>query len=201
MNEKRIMEMLDHPFTLRLEATFQDKDCLYMLLEIVTGGELFDLLADRAPEGVLGTEDAAFYAACVVSAFNHFWEKDVIYRDLKPENLMLDKYGYIKVVDYGFAKVLNGKMVRCVLALHCSGLFLFRTRRFLIFATPLTTHAHAHPAHTRSPYHPVDAHLLRHARILCAGTCSGQGIRETSGYLGHWYSALRDAGWLHTVQC
>ena len=60
MNEKRIMEMLDHPFTLRLEATFQDKDCLYMLLEIVTGGELFDLLADRAPEGVLGTEDAAF---------------------------------------------------------------------------------------------------------------------------------------------
>ena len=125
MNEKRIMEMLDHPFTLRLEATFQDKDCLYMLLEIVTGGELFDLLADRAPEGVLGTEDAAFYAACVVSAFNHFWEKDVIYRDLKPENLMLDKYGYIKVVDYGFAKVLNGKMVRCGLALHCSGLFLF----------------------------------------------------------------------------
>ena len=111
MNEKRIMEKLDHPFALRLEATFQDKDCLYMLLEIVTGGELFDLLADRAPNGVLPAGDAAFYTACVVSAFNHFWEKDVIYRDLKPENLMLDKFGYIKVVDYGFAKVLNGKMV------------------------------------------------------------------------------------------
>ena len=93
MNEKRIMEKLDHPFALRLEATFQDKDCLYMLLEIVTGGELFDLLADRAPNGVLPAGDAAFYTACVVSAFNHFWEKDVIYRDLKPENLMLDKFG------------------------------------------------------------------------------------------------------------
>jgi cGMP-dependent protein kinase 1 len=110
MNEKKIMEILDHPFILRLEATFQTRNCLNMLLEIVTGGELFDLLADRAPNGVLGYGDAAFYTACVVAAFNHFWEKDIIYRDLKPENLMLDKHGYIKVVDYGFAKVLNGKM-------------------------------------------------------------------------------------------
>ena len=140
MNEKRIMEVLDHPFILRLEACFQTKDCLNMMLEIVTGGELFDLLADRAPNGVLDYPDAAFYTACVVAAFNHFWEKvsldisihkiesifefsadliyyyffsfskDIIYRDLKPENLMLDAKGYIKVVDYGFAKQLNGKM-------------------------------------------------------------------------------------------
>ena len=48
-----------------------------MMLEIVTGGELFDLLADRAPNGVLDYPDAAFYTACVVAAFNHFWEKDV----------------------------------------------------------------------------------------------------------------------------
>ena len=110
MNEKLIMEALDHPFILRLEACFQTKDCLNMMLEIVTGGELFDLLADRAPNGVLDYPDAAFYTACVVAAFNHFWEKDIIYRDLKPENLMLDSKGYIKVVDYGFAKKLHGKM-------------------------------------------------------------------------------------------
>ena len=54
------------------------------MLEIVKGGELFDLLADRAPNGVLNYQDAAFYTACVVAAFNHFWEKDIIYRDLKP---------------------------------------------------------------------------------------------------------------------
>jgi cGMP-dependent protein kinase len=110
MNEKKIMEILDHPFILRLEACFQTRNCLNMMLEIVTGGELFDLLADRAPGGILNIPDAAFYTACVVAAFNHFWEKDIIYRDLKPENLMLDSKGYIKVVDYGFAKQLKGKM-------------------------------------------------------------------------------------------
>ena len=84
MNEKKIMELLDHPFILRLEACFQTPNCLNMMLEIVKGGELFDLLADRAPNGVLNYQDAAFYTACVVAAFNHFWEKDIIYRDLKP---------------------------------------------------------------------------------------------------------------------
>lgn len=109
MNEKRIMQALNHPFILRLEATYQSRDCLDMLLEIVRGGELFDLLS-RAPNGVVSAREAWFYMACVISAFNHMWQKDIIYRDLKPENLMLDKHGYLKVVDFGFAKTLNGKL-------------------------------------------------------------------------------------------
>ena len=78
-----------------------------MLLEIVQGGELFDLLA-RQETGTISVQDAWFYTACVVAAFEHMQSKNVIYRDLKPENLMLDKDGYIKVVDFGFAKTLPG---------------------------------------------------------------------------------------------
>ena len=79
-----------------------------MLLEIVQGGELFDLLA-RQETGTVPLGDAWFYSACVISAFEHMQSKNVVYRDLKPENLMLDRDGYIKVVDFRFAKVLNGR--------------------------------------------------------------------------------------------
>ena len=89
MNEKRIMEKLDHPFALRLEATFQDKDCLYMLLEIVPGGELFAYLQKRG--GSVPTHQARFIASCVVAAFDYIHSKGICYRDLKPENLLMNK--------------------------------------------------------------------------------------------------------------
>ena len=90
-----------HPFIVRLFGTFADKDHLYMCLEFVRGGEFFTHLRTR---GHMKNHEAQFYAACVASVFAHLHERDIVYRDLKPENLLLDHDGYIKVTDFGFAK-------------------------------------------------------------------------------------------------
>ena len=64
------------------------------------GGELFKYL-DNQPEGCFKEEWCVFYAGCVVLALNHMHSQHIVYRDLKPENLLIDREGYIKVVDYG----------------------------------------------------------------------------------------------------
>ena len=101
MNEKRILQMCYHPFIMRLIGAFQDDRELYMLLELSLGGELFSLLRKV---GSLHETSARFYAACVCSAFVYLHDKKIVYRDLKPENLIFNAQGYIVVVDFGFAK-------------------------------------------------------------------------------------------------
>jgi CRP-like cAMP-binding protein len=104
--EREILMMLDHPFILKLVCAFQDDYDVYFLLELLIGGELFSHLR-RA--GRFDEPSAKFYAAGVVLAFEHMHAKKVAYRDLKPENLVLDNRGYVKLVDLGLAKVVPGK--------------------------------------------------------------------------------------------
>jgi cGMP-dependent protein kinase len=105
LNEKAALKQADHPFVLRLMGTMKDAAYLYLLLELVVGQELFYYLRlkKRLPH-----TSARFYAACVVLALEHLHGKNILYRDLKPENLMVDETGYIKCVDFGFAKVVLG---------------------------------------------------------------------------------------------
>ncbi|KAA1137322.1 serine/threonine protein kinase, AGC [Puccinia graminis f. sp. tritici] len=88
-------------FFVSLLCTFQDHKNLYMLQEFVEGGELFSHLR-RA--GRFSADVARFYGANVVLAFQGLHELDIIYRDLKPENLLLSLNGYLKLTDFGFAK-------------------------------------------------------------------------------------------------
>ncbi|KAJ3180781.1 camp-dependent protein kinase catalytic subunit [Gaertneriomyces sp. JEL0708] len=101
VNEKNILEAIEFPFLVNLLGTFQDCANLYFVLEYVQGGELFSYLrrCGRFPNHV-----ARFYAAEVVMAFEHLHQRDIIYRDLKPENLLIDAKGHIKITDFGFAK-------------------------------------------------------------------------------------------------
>mmetsp|Transcript_22723 Transcript_22723/g.77300 ORF Transcript_22723/g.77300 Transcript_22723/m.77300 type:complete len:1214 (-) Transcript_22723:91-3732(-) len=107
-DERLLMDSLTHPFCTRLITTFKDSLCVYMLLELTNGGELFKYL-DMQPEGRFKEPDARFYAACVLLVLEHMHEQNIVYRDLKPENLLLDAEGYIKVVDYGFAKKVESR--------------------------------------------------------------------------------------------
>ncbi|GBG32249.1 Protein kinase, putative [Hondaea fermentalgiana] len=102
LNEKLILSGLRHPFIITLHQTFQDRDCLYMLLELVQGGELFSFLQNYGAN--LQPLHHKFYMACVVAAFAYLHPRDILYRDLKPENILIDTDGYLKLVDFGFAK-------------------------------------------------------------------------------------------------
>ncbi|XP_049867696.1 cGMP-dependent protein kinase, isozyme 1-like [Pectinophora gossypiella] len=100
-NEKHIMMACNSPFICRLYRTFKDNKYIYFLMEPVLGGDVWTILQKQR---CFAEHVAKFMAACVVEAFQYLHSKDIVYRDLKPENLMLDKNGYIKLVDFGFAK-------------------------------------------------------------------------------------------------
>lgn len=100
-DERRMLQKVKHPFLITLWGTFQDARNLYMVMDFVEGGELFSLLrkSQRFPNPV-----AKFYAAEVTLALDYLHSMNIIYRDLKPENLLLDRHGHLKITDFGFAK-------------------------------------------------------------------------------------------------
>ncbi|KAJ1439703.1 kinase-like domain-containing protein [Ochromonadaceae sp. CCMP2298] len=107
LNEMRVMRKLNHPYIAKLYIALQDKQYIYFVLELLQGGELFTHLRNR---GKLSEQTARFYAATVVYAFSTLHAKKIAYRDLKPENLVMDTNGYVKLVDFGLAKqLLSGK--------------------------------------------------------------------------------------------
>jgi serine/threonine protein kinase len=105
--EKRIMHRIVHPFCLKLCATMVDDDALYLLMEFLQGGDLFIKLCYEY--GHFDQRTSKYYAACVLSAFSYLHAKSILYRDLKPENLVLDKLGTLKVVDFGMAKITKNR--------------------------------------------------------------------------------------------
>uniref|UniRef100_A0A0A1XB54 cGMP-dependent protein kinase n=1 Tax=Zeugodacus cucurbitae TaxID=28588 RepID=A0A0A1XB54_ZEUCU len=103
-SERTIMLTCDSPFICRLYRTFRDEKYVYMLLEACMGGEIWTMLRDR---GCFDDNATQFIIGCVLQAFEYLHARGIIYRDLKPENLMLDERGYVKLVDFGFAKYIG----------------------------------------------------------------------------------------------
>ncbi|KAA0711595.1 RAC-alpha serine/threonine-protein kinase [Triplophysa tibetana] len=102
LTENRVLQNSKHPFLTGLKFSFQTHDRLCFVMEYANGGELFfHLSRDR----VFSEDRARFYGAEIVSALDYLHsEKNVVYRDLKLENLMLDKDGHIKITDFGLCK-------------------------------------------------------------------------------------------------
>uniref|UniRef100_A0A8C6VDH5 cGMP-dependent protein kinase n=1 Tax=Naja naja TaxID=35670 RepID=A0A8C6VDH5_NAJNA len=102
--EKKVLQQSRCPFIVRLFSTFRDSRHVYLLLEFCQGGELWAKLREVR---CFSEPVAIFCSACVVEALDYLHGQGIVYRDLKPENLMLDAKGYVKLVDFGFAKALR----------------------------------------------------------------------------------------------
>jgi len=107
INEKKILQALDFPHIVRLMYCFKDPSNLYLVLSFENGGELFTHLrkSRRFTEPM-----SRFYCAQVVLAFEYLHNLDIVYRDLKPENMLICSNGYTKITDLGFAKRLGAEM-------------------------------------------------------------------------------------------
>lgn len=105
-NEKKILQAICFPFLVNMEYHFKDNSTLYMTLDYIPGGEMFSHLRKN---GRFSEAHSRFYAAQIVLAFEYLHYLDIIYRDLKPENLLLDSKGYLRITDLGFAKRVKGR--------------------------------------------------------------------------------------------
>jgi protein kinase A len=130
IQERDIMKKMFHPFIVDFVASFQDEKFLYMVVDLIQGGELFSRIHDTESNGSgLDENQARFYALCVADALAYLHRLGYVFRgkgsqmnspsnffssfshiqsfvkDLKPENVMLDAEGYPKLIDFGFAKV------------------------------------------------------------------------------------------------
>jgi len=105
--ERDIMKKISHPFIVKLHYAFQTPEKLYFVTDFLNGGELFYHICNetRFPE-----DRARFYAAEILLALDHLHENGIIYRDLKPENVILDSEGHIRLTDFGLSKLgIKGK--------------------------------------------------------------------------------------------
>lgn len=106
LGEKQILECIRSPFTVNMAYFCMSNSFLYFILPFVVGGEVFNLLR---MVGSFPEKEAKFYVAQVLLGLEYLHYLNLAYRDLKPENLLVDEQGYIKIADFGFCKIVIGR--------------------------------------------------------------------------------------------
>ena len=104
LREFNTLNDIEHPNIIKLHCAMQDSKYIYFLTDLLPGGELMDHFLKR---GKLTEEMTRFYAASIVLAFEEIHLNTIAYRDLKPENMCLDRNGYCVLVDFGLAKEID----------------------------------------------------------------------------------------------
>ena len=106
--EMSVLSQLKHPFVVDLVNKYQDDDNIYMLMNVIRGGELWSVIHKEGDDGEwvsgMSEQQAKFYALVIADTLSSIHRQNVVYRDLKPENVLIDEEGYPILVDFGFAK-------------------------------------------------------------------------------------------------
>ena len=112
-SEIQILIKLDHPNIIKLYEIYENDNYIYLVMELCTGGELFDRIIQKTEQGKQFTEkEVANIFQQMMSAINYCHSNKIVHRDLKPENLLLasqDENSPIKVIDFGMSRIFNNK--------------------------------------------------------------------------------------------
>ena len=101
-SERDLLSKLNHPFLINMHYSFQDSDNLYLLMDLLTGGDLRYHICKKR----YFTEDQTkFFLSCILLGLEYCHFYKIIHRDIKPENLVLDSRGYVHITDFGIAKI------------------------------------------------------------------------------------------------
>jgi tRNA A-37 threonylcarbamoyl transferase component Bud32 len=115
--EIKMMRALRYPFIVDVVATYEDENTISMLLSLAPGGELFDIIHRQDHEGEwvsgIGEGSAKFYAAVIADTIAFMHRQKFVFRDLKPENVLIDKDGYPVITDFGFSKFDAESVLDC----------------------------------------------------------------------------------------
>lgn len=113
--EIRVLKDLKHPNVIQLEDVFETADRIFIVMEVMNGGELFDYVVEK---GTLSEAEASVIVRKITSAVAHMHSKSIIHRDLKPENLLLTEKGpnsEVKLIDFGLAKIMSDSVAHSFL--------------------------------------------------------------------------------------
>ena len=105
-SEKNVLLKTDHPFIMKMVKYLKNENYIFFINEYIKGKELWDVIRDI---GLLNKEQTQFYIASILLAINHLHKKKIIYRDIKPENVMVSVKGYIKIIDFGTVKEIEDR--------------------------------------------------------------------------------------------
>ena len=104
--EKDVLLKTDHPFIMKMVKYLKNENYIFFIQEYIKGKELWEVIRDI---GLLNKEQTQFYGASILLAIDYLHKHKIIYRDIKPENVMVNEKGYIKIIDFGTVKEINDR--------------------------------------------------------------------------------------------
>ena len=104
MNERKLLSSLKHPFLVNMNYAFQDRENLYLVMDLLTGG---DLRYHISKHRKFSEEQTRFFIGCMLLCLEYVHNKGVIHRDIKPENMVFDHAGFLRLTDFGIARIWN----------------------------------------------------------------------------------------------
>lgn len=107
VQEKEILQSVDHPLISKFVKSLKNNDFVFLLLEFINGENLKSYLNTKTSTELRNENQIKFYAASLLIMVDYIHKKNIAHRDIKPSNIMIDKNGYLKLIDFGTSKVVN----------------------------------------------------------------------------------------------